>query len=77
MNILKEGNYVFGCYASLENPYCTALVEFSIDYRESLGTSNDLSMMDGVLWELVSYQVDQVWLRPDCFDEHDCGHFLG
>jgi hypothetical protein len=55
MNISKEGNSVFGCYASLEDPCGTALVEFSIDYRESLGTSHDLSTMDGVLWELASY----------------------
>jgi hypothetical protein len=38
MNISKEGDSVFGCYASLEDPCGAALVEFSIDYRESLGT---------------------------------------
>jgi hypothetical protein len=77
MNISKEGDSVFGYYASLEDPYGATLVEFSIDYRESLGTSYDLSTMDGAFWELASYQVGQVWLRPDRFDEHDCGRFLG
>jgi hypothetical protein len=77
MDISKEGDSVFGCYASLEDPCGAALVKFSIDYRESLGMSHDLSMMDGVFWELASYQVGQVWLRPDHFDEYDCGCFLG
>jgi hypothetical protein len=77
MNISKEGDSVFGRYASLEDPCGAALVEFSIDYCESLGTLHDLSMMDGVFCELASYQVGQVWLCPDRFDEHDCGRFLG
>jgi hypothetical protein len=68
MNILKKGDPVLGCYASLENPYGAALVELSVDYREGLGMPHDLSMMDGVFWELASHQVGQVWLRPDRFD---------
>jgi hypothetical protein len=77
MNILKKGNSVLGCYASLENPCGAALVELSVDYREGLGTLHDLSTMDGVFWEFSSYQVGQVWLRLDRFNEHDCGRFLG
>jgi hypothetical protein len=77
MNISKKGDSILGCYAPLENPCGTALVEFSIDYREGLGTPHDLSMMDGVFWEFASYQVGQVWLRPDRLNEHDCGRFLG
>jgi hypothetical protein len=60
MNISKKGNSVLGCYASLENPYGAALVEFSIDYREGLGMPHDLSTMDGVFWEFALYQVGQV-----------------
>jgi hypothetical protein len=54
MNILKEGDSIFRRYALLEDPCGAALVKFSIHYRESLGTSHDLSMMDGVFWELAS-----------------------
>jgi hypothetical protein len=57
MNILKKGDSVLGRYASLEDPCGAALVEFSINYREGLGTPHDLSTMDGVFWELTSHQV--------------------
>jgi hypothetical protein len=77
MDISKKGDSVLGCYAPLENSYGAALVEFSVDYREGLGTPHDLSTMDGILWEFASYQVGQVWLRLDRLDEHDCGRFLG
>jgi hypothetical protein len=49
----------------------------TVGYREGLGMPHDLSMMDGVFWEFTSYQVGQVWLRPDHIDKHDCGRFLG
>jgi hypothetical protein len=77
MNISEEGNSVLMCYAPLENPCEAALVEFSVDYRKGLGAPHDLSMMDSVFWEFASYQVGQVRLCPDRFDEHDCGCFLG
>jgi hypothetical protein len=48
MDILKKGDPVFRCYASLENPCGAVLVELSVDYREGLGTLHDLSTMDGV-----------------------------
>jgi hypothetical protein len=48
MNISKKGDFVLGCYAPLENPCGAALVEFSINYHEGLGTSHDLSTMDVV-----------------------------
>jgi hypothetical protein len=76
INISKKGDSVLGRYASLEDPCSATLVELSVDYREGLGTLHDLSMMDGVFWELASYQVGQVWLRPNRFDEHDYGRFL-
>jgi hypothetical protein len=50
MDITEEGDSVLRCYAPLENPYSTVLVEFSIDYREVLGAPYDLSMMDSVFW---------------------------
>jgi hypothetical protein len=68
MNFLEEGDFIFGCYASLENPCGAALVKISVDYHEGFGTPHDLSTMDGVFWELASHQVGQVWLRPDSFD---------
>jgi hypothetical protein len=77
VNISKKGDSVLGCYAPLENPCGAALVEFSVDYREGLGTQHDLSTMVGVFWEFASYQVCQVWLCPDCLDDHDRGRFLG
>jgi hypothetical protein len=77
MNLSKEGDSVFLCYAPLENPCSAALVEFSVDYREGLGAPHDLSTMDRVFWEFASRQVGQVRLRPDRFDEHDFGRFLG
>jgi hypothetical protein len=67
MDISKEGDSVFGHYASLEDPYGAALVKLSLDYREGFGASHYLSTVDGVLWQFSSYQVSQVRLRPDCF----------
>jgi hypothetical protein len=77
MNFSEEGDSVVRCYAPLENPCCAALVEFSVDYRDGLGTPYDLPAMDSVFWEFASYQVGQVRLRLDRFDEHDFGRFLG
>jgi hypothetical protein len=57
MNFSEEDDSVFGCDASLENPYGTALVKLSVDYREGFGMPHDLSMIDGVFWELTSHQV--------------------
>jgi hypothetical protein len=47
-NISKKGDSILGRYASLEDPCGAALVEFSVDHREGLGTPHDLSTMDGV-----------------------------
>jgi hypothetical protein len=66
MDISKEGDSVFGHYASLEDPYGAALVKLSLDYREGLGVSHYLSTVDGVFWQFSLYQVSQVWLRLDC-----------
>jgi hypothetical protein len=77
MNISEEGDSVLRCYAPLEDPCGAAFVEFSVYYHEGLGALHDLSAMDSVFWEFASYQVGQVRLRPDRFDEHDCGRFLG
>jgi hypothetical protein len=57
MNITKKGDSVLGRYALLEDPYGATLVEFSIDYHEGIGMLHDLSTMDGVFWELASYQI--------------------
>jgi hypothetical protein len=77
MNISEEGDSVLRCYAPLEKPCCAVFLEFSIDYREGLGAPYDLSAMDSVFREFALYQVGKIWLRPDRFDEHDFGHFLG
>jgi hypothetical protein len=50
MNFLEEGDAVFSCDASLENPRWAALVKLSVDYREGFGTLHDLSTMNGVFW---------------------------
>jgi hypothetical protein len=50
MDISKEGDSIFGRYASLENPCGAALVKLSLDYREGLGASHYLSTVDGVFW---------------------------
>jgi hypothetical protein len=60
MDIMKEGNFVLRCYAPLENSCGTALVEFTIDYREGLGAPHDLSMMDSVFWEFDRFRLDLV-----------------
>jgi hypothetical protein len=77
MNIPEEGDSVLRCYALLENPCRAAFVEFSVDYREGLGVTYDLSAMDSVFRKFASYQVGQIRLRPDRFDEHNFGRFLG
>jgi hypothetical protein len=76
-NISEEGDSVLRCYAPLENPCRAVFVEFSVDYREGLGAPYDLSAMDSVFREFASYQVGQIRLCPDRFDEHDFGRFLG
>jgi hypothetical protein len=50
VDVLQESDPVFGRYAPLENSCGAALVEFSLDYREDLGASHNLSMVDGVFW---------------------------
>jgi hypothetical protein len=50
VDLSKENYPIFGRYASLENSCGAALVELSLDYREGLGASHDLSMVDGVFW---------------------------
>jgi hypothetical protein len=77
MDFSKEGDSIFLRYAPLEYPYGAAFVELPIDYREGLGAPHDLSAMDGVFWEFAPHQVGQVWLCPNCFDEHDCGCVFG
>jgi hypothetical protein len=77
MNISEEGDSVLRCYAPLDNPCRAAFVEFSVDYREGLGALYDLSMMDSVFRGFASYEVGQIRLRPDHFDEHDFGRFFG
>jgi hypothetical protein len=77
MNAPKEGNSILWCYATLENSYRAALVEFPVDYREGLGAPYDLSVVDSIFREFTSSQIGQVRLRPNCFDEHDFSYFLG
>jgi hypothetical protein len=50
MNFSEEGDSVFGCGASLENPRGVALVKLFVDYCEGFGMPHDLSTMDGVFW---------------------------
>jgi hypothetical protein len=57
MDLSKEGDSVLLRYAPLENTCSATIVEFSVDYREGLGASHDLSMMDGIFWEFASRQV--------------------
>jgi hypothetical protein len=77
MNVLEEGDSVLWCYAPLENSCRAALVEFSVDYREGLGAPYDLSAVYSIFREFASSQIGQVRLRPNRFDEHDLGRFLG
>jgi hypothetical protein len=48
VDVLEKGHAVFRCYASLEDSYCAAFVEFSLDYREGLGVLHHLATVDGV-----------------------------
>jgi hypothetical protein len=50
MDVSQEGDPIFGRYASLENSYGATLVELSLDYREGLGASHNLSTVDGIFW---------------------------
>jgi hypothetical protein len=50
VDVLKKSNTIFGRDASLEDSYCAAFVEFSLNYCEGLGSSHDLVMVDGVFW---------------------------
>jgi hypothetical protein len=68
VDVLKKGDAVLGCDASLEDVCCAALVELSLDYAEGLGVVHDLTAMDSVFWQLASQQVGEVWLRPYCFN---------
>jgi hypothetical protein len=57
VNVPEKGDSILWCYALLENPYCAALVEFPVDYREGLGAPYDLSAVDQIFWELASSKV--------------------
>jgi hypothetical protein len=48
MDLSKKSDFVLLRDAPLENTYSATFVEFSIDYREGLGASYDLSTMDGI-----------------------------
>jgi hypothetical protein len=48
VDVSQESDPIFGRYAPLENSCGAALVEFSLYYREDLGASHNLSMVDGV-----------------------------
>jgi hypothetical protein len=48
VDVSKESDSIFRHFASLENSYGAALVEISLDYREGIGASHDLSTVDGV-----------------------------
>jgi hypothetical protein len=50
MDFSKESDSILLRYAPLENSCSAAFVEFSVDYREGLGASHDLSTMDGLFW---------------------------
>jgi hypothetical protein len=50
VDVSKESDSVFGRYASLANSCGVALIEFSLDYREGLGASHDLSTVESVFW---------------------------
>jgi hypothetical protein len=54
VDVPKKGNTVFGRYASLEDSCFAVFVEFSLDYREGLGASHYLAMVDGVFRQLAS-----------------------
>jgi hypothetical protein len=77
MNVPEESDSIVRRYAPLENSYRAALVEFPVDYREGLGAPYDLSAVDRIFREFTSSQVGQVRFRPNRFDEHDFGRFLG
>jgi hypothetical protein len=50
MDFLKESDSILLRYALLENSCSAAFVKFSVDYREGLEASHDLSTMDGIFW---------------------------
>jgi hypothetical protein len=48
VDVPKKSDAIFGCDASLEDSCCAALVEFSLNYCEGFGSSQDLAMVDGI-----------------------------
>jgi hypothetical protein len=48
VDVPKKSDAIFGRDASLEDSYCAALVEFSLNYCEGLGSSQDLATEDGI-----------------------------
>jgi hypothetical protein len=56
MDFLKESDSILLRYAPLENSCSAAFVELSVDYREGLGASHDLSTMDAFVELSVDYR---------------------
>jgi hypothetical protein len=50
VDVSQESDSIFGRYAPLENSCGAALVDLSLDYREGLGASYNLSTVDGFFW---------------------------
>jgi hypothetical protein len=50
VDVSQESDPIFGRYAPLENSCGAALVKLSLDYREGLGASHNLSMVNGIFW---------------------------
>jgi hypothetical protein len=50
VDVSQESNPIFGRYAPLENSCGVVLVKLSLDYREGLGMSHNLSTVDGIFW---------------------------
>jgi hypothetical protein len=48
VDVPKKSDTVFRCYASLEDSCGSVFVELSLDYREGLGASHHLVMVDAV-----------------------------
>jgi hypothetical protein len=54
VDVPKKSDVVHGCDASLEDTYCAAFVELSLNYGEDLGAAHDLTSMDNVFGKLAS-----------------------
>ena len=64
MDVVEDHSTFFWCYAFLADPGCTFSEQLSSYYSKGLGSTDDLSSLFFILWELFPKDICNVWHCP-------------